>query len=198
MTHGHTPETLIAFENRVAAAFEAKQIRAPIHLCSDGQAGPLLDIFRTVRPDDWVFSTWRSHWHCLLKGVPEEEVFAAILDGRSMFLCFKEQRIVSSAIVGGILPIALGVAMGIKRAGGRERVHVFIGDMTARTGLYHEFYQYARGHSLPVRAVIEDNEVSTNANTGDTWGRSVLSLPVTRYAYQRNRPHTGTGKHVTF
>lgn len=194
----HTRDTLIAFEHKIAAAFEAKEIRGPIHLCSDGQAEPLIEAFRSVRPDDWVFGTWRNHFHCLLKGVPEDELYAAILAGRSMFFCSARHRIVCSAIVGGILPVALGVAMGIKLAAGRERVHVFIGDMCARTGLYHEFYQYARGHSLPVRIVIEDNGVSTNADTEETWGLSVNPPPVTRYEYTRNRPHTGTGRHVTF
>lgn len=198
MTHGHTIESLVLFEQRVAAAFEAKQVRGPIHLCSGTQAEPLLKIFESVRPADWVFSTWRSHWHCLLKGVPEDEVFDAILAGRSMFLCFREHRVLCSAIVGGALPIALGVAAGVRRRGGPELVHVFVGDMAERTGLYHEFAEYAAGHDLPVRVVVEDNGLSTNAVTEDTWGRSMLPPPVTRYSYTRNRPHTGTGTNVIF
>lgn len=199
MTHGHTAASLIAFELRVAAAFEAGQIRAPIHLCSDGQAEPLLEIFEDIAPADWVLSTWRSHWHCLLKGVPEDEVFAAILAGRSMYLSFREQRVFCSAIVGGILPIAVGIGMGIKRAGGSERVHVFVGDMTARTGLFYESAEYARRNNLPVRFVIEDNKLSTNARTLDIWGTEWATEPQIRgYQYTRNRPHTGTGRRVTF
>jgi TPP-dependent pyruvate/acetoin dehydrogenase alpha subunit len=133
LNHGHTVESLIAFEAKVAAAFEAKQIRGPIHLCSDGQAEPLLGVFKDVRPDDWIFCTWRNHWHCLLKGMPEDELFDAICAGRSMFVCDKERRVVSSAIVGGILPIAMGVAMGIKRAGGSERGFTSSGSMPLAT-----------------------------------------------------------------
>jgi len=201
MTHGHTIESLILFEQRVADAFEAKQVKGPIHLCSGTQAEPLLKIFEEIGPEDWVFSTWRSHWHCLLKGVPEDEVFAAILAGRSMYLNFAKQRVVCSAIVGGILPIALGVSMGLREWEGERlpRVHVFIGDMTERTGLYHEFAQYAAGHSLPVRVHVEDNGLSTNAVTEQTWGRDSGQWPrVDRYTYRRTRPHTGTGRHVTF
>jgi TPP-dependent pyruvate/acetoin dehydrogenase alpha subunit len=198
VTHGHTKESLIAFEERVAAAFERKEIRGPIHLCSDEQAEPLIGLFHTVNESDWVFGTWRNHWLALLKGVPEDELFETIRAGRSMFVCDAARRIVCSAIVGGILPLALGVALGIQRRGTGERVHVFCGDMAARTGLYHEFIQYARGHALPVRVVIEDNGLSTNADTGDTWGRANQPPPVVRYTYRRNRPHTGTGRHVTF
>jgi TPP-dependent pyruvate/acetoin dehydrogenase alpha subunit len=198
MTHGHTRESLVAFEDRVAAAFERKEIRGPIHLCSDEQANPLLDLFRDVGPNDWVLSTWRSHWHCLLKGVPEEDVYAACLDGRSMFLNFAGHRVICSAIVGWILPIAVGLGMAIKRQGGFERVHCFLGDMAGRTGLYHESVQYATGHGLPVRFIVEDNGCSTNANTDETWGRAPAPRNVERYRYTRNRPHTGTGRHVTF
>lgn len=211
MTHGHmwTKDRLVEFEDRVAAAFEAKQVRGPIHLCSDGQAGPLLNYFATgnvsgrgdrpVKPEDWKLGTWRGHWVALLSGVPEDEVFDAICAGRSMFLNFAEQRVLCSAIVGGIVPIVVGLAMGIKRNGERSRVHCFVGDMTARTGLFFEAAEYARRHDLPVRWVIEDNGLSTNANTFDVWGSEWATEPqIQGYKYERNRPHTGTGKHVTF
>lgn len=182
----------------MAAAFEAKQVKGPIHLCSDEQAEPLIEIFKDIRPEDWIFCTWRNHFHALLKGVPEEELFAAICAGRSMYFSSKEYRVVSSAIVGGIFPLALGVGMGIKRAGGSERVWVFCGDMAARGGLFHEFAQYATGHGLNIRVATEDNGYSTNANTEETWGGPQFQYTTIRYSYRRNRPHTGTGKFVTF
>ena len=111
----HTPESLAAFTERVRLAFLAKKIRAPIHLNSSSQAEPLIEIFKNINPQDHVFSTWRSAWHLLLKGMPEDELFQEILAGRSMFLSSKKYRFMSSAIVGGMLPIALGVAAGIKR-----------------------------------------------------------------------------------
>lgn len=166
----HTPALLVAFTDRVKAAFIDKRIHAPVHLNSETQAEPLIEIFKSIRPQDWVFSTWRSTYHCLLKGVPEEEVFQAILEGRSMYLMFKEYNFFSSAIVGGILPIALGVAAGIKRNGGDELVWVFCGDMCATTGLFHEFHQYSKGFNLNIKIVVENNGFSTNAPTKTTWG----------------------------
>lgn len=152
-----------------------------------------------MQPGDWCLGTWRGHWVALLKGVPEDEVFAACLAGRSMFLNFAAHRVLCSAIVGGTVSIAVGLAMGIKRAGGPERVHCFIGDMCARSGQFYEAAEYARRNNLPVRWVIEDNELSTNANTCDVWGTECTrELQIQGYAYTRNRPHTGTGRHVTF
>lgn len=193
-----TVERLVAFENRVAAAFEAKQIRSPVHLCSDSQAAHLIRIFQDVEPQHWICCTWRNHFHCLLKGVPEEELFQAILDGRSMTYCSKEHRIICSSIVGGVLPIAAGLAMGIKRRqepGGR--VWCFVGDMTSYTGIYKEFHEYCRSQSLPVKIVIEDNDYSTDTPTEEAWGRGKY-LPLERYHYNRTRPHVGTGTYISF
>src|SRR5581483_8925291 len=123
-----TKKELIAFEEDIAQSFKEKKIRAPIHLYS-GNEEEMIKVFHNVRPPDWVFCSWRSHYQCLLKGVPKEEVKEAILAGKSISLCFPEHRIFSSAIVTGILPIAVGTALAIKRSGGHNKVHCFIGDM---------------------------------------------------------------------
>ena len=110
-----TVDRLITFERRVAAAYDAGLIRAPVHL-SGGNERQLAEYFATYyRPGDWVFGTWRSHYHALLAGVPEEELMEAILAGKSIALCFPEHRFLTSAIVGGHLSIAVGVAMAIAR-----------------------------------------------------------------------------------
>ena len=100
-----TAQDLIAFETEIAETFNAGKIRAPIHLYY-GNEEKMIELFRDVKPEDWVFCSWRSHYQCLLKGVPREEVKAEILAGHSISLCFPKQRVVSSAIVGGIIPIA--------------------------------------------------------------------------------------------
>ena len=193
-------DALIAFEVRVKEAFLAGQIHAPVHL-SGGNEEQLLNIFENIREQDWVFSTWRNHYHALLKGVPPEELFQAILDGRSMYFSSKEHKFVSSSIVGGTLPIACGVAMGIKRLGLDERVWVFIGDMTARTGICHEVREYARGHELPLSFVEEDNGLSTNTPTKEVWGEEkfrFFSPGYHYYRYERVYPHVGVGQFVSF
>ena len=187
----------MAFEARVADAFLAKRIHAPIHL-SGGNESQLIEIFRSIRPQDWVFSTHRSHYHALLKGIPEDDMFQMILDGRSMFICSREHRFLSSAIVGGALPIALGVALAIKRHGDDARCWCFVGDMAARTGIYHESRQFCIGHNLPVKIVIEDDGFSTDTPTAAAWGLDYESLPPTKYRYDRRWPHVGCGSHVQF
>lgn len=184
---------LIDFEQEVAEAFEAKKIHAPIHLCSDSQAEPLIKIFRDIKPTDWVLSTWRSHWHALLHGIPREVVMAEILAGHSMSLHFPEYRFMTSAIMGGMLPIACGLA-----AAG-ERVHCFIGDMCESTGAFADAWKYVDGHELPALFYIEDNELSTNTPTSIPWGLKEGYLrPIRSYVYKRTQHHSGSGTFVSF
>ena len=60
-----------------------------------------------------------------------------------MSLNFKRYKFISSSIVAGGIPIALGIAMAIKKEN-ENKVHVFIGDMTYETGVFHECYKYSK------------------------------------------------------
>jgi len=198
-----TPEELIAFEEDIAAEFNAAKIKAPVHLYS-GNEQEMIGIFQRVRPEDWVLCSWRSHYQCLLKGVPPEEVKAEIMAGHSITLNFPEQRVLSSAIVTGVLPIAVGLGMGIARDGGSERVWCFLGDMTSETGSAHECIKYVRNHRLPVHFVIEDNGKSVCTDTRETWAADRLTYEgvndpyVTFYQYETKYPHAGAGQRVQF
>jgi pyruvate dehydrogenase E1 component alpha subunit len=198
-----TPDDLIAFEKRVADAFNDAKIRAPVHL-SGGNEVDLIELFDAadIGDDDWVLTTWRSHYHCLLKGVHPERLFADIVAGRSITLCYPDKKILSSAIVGGILPIGLGLAWSIKRAG-TGRVFVFVGDMAARTGVFDECLRYAAGHDLPIQFTVEDNQLSVVSPTEKVWGEEYTE-PLRRYErvdaydYKLGWPHAGAGKRVNF
>ena len=189
-----TAADLIEFEREVADLFEASQIRGPIHL-SGGNEQQLIDVFKEIPRDAWIFSTWRSHYHALLHGVPRERLMADILAGKSMFLHYPEHHFFMSSIVGGILPIACGVA-----AAGAP-TWCFIGDMTASIGAFADAEKYANGHDLPITFVIENNGLSTNTLTVETWGqgwgRGLNGLTVS-YTYERTYPHVGSGVYVAF
>lgn len=198
-----TAAELIAFEDEIAQAFNAGRIRAPVHL-SSGNEEPLIAIFARIRPQDWIFCSWRSHYHCLLKGVSKEELRRAILSGRSIALCFPAYRIFSSAIAGGGMPIAVGAALSIQRRGEDARVYCFIGEMTAEMGLAHECVKYSRNHRLPIHFVVEDNGLSVVTDTREVWNQPHLSYEgvndefVTYYRYRSRYPHAGAGVRVEF
>ena len=192
-------EELIKFEDDIISHWENGEIRGPIHL-SNGNEEQLIKIFQKVGIDDWVFSTWRSHYHALLHGVDPNILKGKILDGKSITIVEKSSKFYSSAIVTGTLPIALGVAKSIKYNGGDDKVWVFLGDMAFETGIFYEVHKYARNYDLPLYFVVEDNGVSTNTPTLDTWNGIQRELPedVIYYQYKSKYPHYGTGKWVVF
>lgn len=199
----HTPETLTDFENKVASTFNQAKIRAPIHL-HGGNEAQLIEIFSSINHCDWVFSSWRSHYHCLLKGVPEERLFSDIVDGKSITLLYPEYKIYTSAIVGGIIPIALGVALALKRRRqtSPDHVYLFMGEMTSLTGAANEAHRYALNHDLPITFVIEDNAKSVCTDTLAAWNADSLYLvnspKVIYYKYDLPWPHAGAGTRVQF
>ena len=198
-----TVEELIAFEENIANEFNNARIRAPVHLYH-GNEQQMIEVFKAVTPKDWVLCSWRNHYQCLLKGVPPEEVKAEIMAGRSISLNFPEYRIVSSAIVTGVIPIAIGIALGIKQAAGDEKVWCFMGDMTSETGVAHECIKYSRNHELPIHFIVEDNGKSVCTDTRDARNQRVLTYEsgddpyITYYKYETKYPHAGAGTRVQF
>lgn len=197
-----TKEELIAFEKDIEQEYLAGHIHSQVHF-SGGNEDRLIKIFNDVRPKDWVFSTHRSHYHALLKGINPHWLKAEILAGRSMHIFNKEHRFVTSAIVNGITPQAVGVAMAIKRNGGTESVWCFIGDMAGSVGVFYECLHYAQTKRLPITFVIEDNGFSTNTPTREVWAPAPynedhLDCGVRIYSYERTYPHIGVGKWVEF
>ena len=192
-------QDLIDFEDDIISHWENGEIRGPIHL-SNGNEKQLIKIFSKVGIDDYVFSTWRSHYHALLHGVEPSVLKQKILDGKSITIVDKDSKFYSSAIVTGTLPIALGVAKSIKYNGGDEKVWVFLGDMAFESGIFYEVHKYARNYDLPLYFIVEDNGVSTNTPTLDTWGGIQREIPedVIYYKYKSKYPHYGTGKWVVF
>ncbi len=198
-----TPEELVNFEKGIAQEFNAGKIRAPIHL-SGGNEQQLIDIFKDFKKGDWVFSSWRNHFHALLAGIPPEEAKRQIMAGRSMTVCSPDHNFFSSAIVGGCIPIALGVAWQLHREGKPNRVYLFLGDMAAMSGMAYECANYARWHGLNLYIVVESNGKSVCTDTKAAWGVSYENSPAAHivanndYHYELPWPHAGSGVRIQF
>ena len=201
---------LIDFETEVKEIYESGKIKAPVHL-SGGNEEQLIKIFEDVNKDDWVFSSWRNHYHALLHGIPRDTLMDLIVRGKSMSVYSKEPKFYSSAIVGGIVPIALGTAKALKMKqddtlnknyyrDNKRRAWCFIGDMAFETGIFYEAHKYATNFDLPLTFVVEDNNMSTNTPTDETWNYKKRDIPygVIYYQYERGFPHHGTGNWVLF
>lgn len=213
------PKSLRDFEQSVQEIYESGVIKGPVHL-RDNNESDLCEIFKHVKAEDFVFSTWASHLHALLKGVPPEDVRKKILEGKSITLHFPDHNFYSSAIVGGICPIAVGCAWACKRTEGSDfppfnttrRVYCCIGDMSFLTGIASESIRYSLHHDLPITWVIEDNGVSVGTDTKETWGadterwvkvyedmaKDCKNFAIAYYKFQMTYPHSGTGVFVEF
>jgi len=141
-----TKEDLQNFEKEIADIFATGVIRAPVHLRA-GREERLIKIFKdhAIGPDDYVFGHWDSHELALLKGVPREEVKQAVLDGKSISLCFPEYKVFCSGIVGSLMGTATGVAWALKRQGKKGKSYIFCGDMSSETGIFHEAVKIVSG-----------------------------------------------------
>ena len=194
-----TEKDLITFEEDVKEYYEDAKITAPVHL-SKGNEKEVLEIFQYVHPDDWVFSSWRNHFHALLHGLDRDVLMEDIIDGRSMSTNSIKPKFYSSSIVAGIIPIAVGAANALKMKKSERGVWCFIGDMTFETGIFYESYKYVKNFNLPLQFVVEDNNLSTNTPTDETWGGIKRDVPddVIYYSYERGYPHHGTGNWVLF
>ena len=206
-------QELLSFENEIADLFNKGKIKAPIHLYY-GNENKLIKIFKKINRDDWVFCSWRSHYQCLLKGVPPEYLKEQILAGKSMVMNLPEYKIHCSSIVGGIPSIATGIAAANKMQGKPDWTWCWLGDMSAETGAFAEAYKYAVAQELPITFVIEDNELSVETPTAVVWGnrpkwylhRAQLDTNgfwtapnLVYYKYKNNKyPHAGAGIRVQF
>lgn len=201
-----TSQDLIAFETRIRDHFAAGALPCLIHL-SGGNETQLLDIFARIRPQDWVFSTHRNHYHALLKGIPADHLESEILAGRSMFIYSREHNFLTSSILAGTCCIAAGVAWDIKQQSfihdERPHVYCFLGDGAEEQGHYYEAALFAEANHLPITFIVEDNDRQVDADRA-TRARGPLAARkvreplnhfacVYRYHYTPTYPHGGAG-----
>jgi len=208
-----TVDDLINFEKEIADIYESGIIKAPVHLRNNNEK-QLISIFQTnnINKEDYVFSTWASHFHALLKGIPRQEIKEKILAGKSITLHFPNHNFYSSAIVSGTCPIAVGTAWNLKKSRSNNRVYCFIGDMSFLTGITSESIKYSLNHDLPITWIIEDNNKSVGTDTEETWKGSTEkwyqiykdisveceNFKIIYYNYETTYPHSGTGVFVEF
>lgn len=199
-------EDLANFEKEIAGIFATGVIRAPVHLRA-GREEALIRIFQenSIGPEDYVFGHWDSHELALLKGVPREEVKQAIIDGKSISLCFPEYKVFCTGIVGSLMGTATGAAWALKNQGKKGRAFIFCGDMTAETGIFHEAVKYAVNFDLPATFIVGDNGLSVMTNTREVWGCPEPWFKGTKYdkkiiyfKYTNTYPHSGLGWKIKF
>jgi acetoin:2,6-dichlorophenolindophenol oxidoreductase subunit alpha len=146
--------------------FLAGLVKGTTHLAA-GHEAIAVGASASLRPDDYVFATYRGHHHAIARGATPEECLAELMSkatgvckakGGSMHLTKASAGMLGSyAIVGAHLPLAAGAAWSAKLRGSGQVAVAFFGDGATNIGAFHEALNIAAVWSLPALFICENN-----------------------------------------
>jgi pyruvate dehydrogenase E1 component alpha subunit len=155
-----------SFEEKCAELYGAEKIRGFLHLYI-GEEANAVGVMQALTPDDAVVATYREHGHALARGLPAKEVMAEMYGkasgssrgrGGSMHIFDAKSRFYGgNAIVGGELPLAVGLALADKMQTRNRVTCCIFGEGAAAEGEFHESLNLAMLWKLPVLFVCENN-----------------------------------------
>jgi len=154
------------FEERCVELYSPQQIRGFLHLYN-GEEAVATGLMAALTSRDAVVSTYREHGHALARGISAASVMAEMYGrvtgcsrgrGGSMHLFDAATRFYGgNAIVGGGLPLAVGLALADRMAGRPVVTACFFGDGAVAEGEFHECLNLAALWQLPVLFCCENN-----------------------------------------
>ncbi len=154
------------FEERTAEMYAMQKIGGFCHLYI-GQEAVAVGAIGALRPDDYIFCSYREHVHALVKGSEPRRVMAELFGratgvsrgkGGSMHLFDVDKGLLGGhAIVGGHIPLATGVGFAIKYEERSQVVLCFFGEAAVNIGAFHESLNMAALWKLPVVYICENN-----------------------------------------
>ena len=154
------------FEEKCAEQYSLGKIRGFLHLYI-GEEAVAVGAMAALSPEDNVVSTYREHGHALARGTPADAVMAEMFGrangcsrgrGGSMHLFDVSRRFYGGhAIVGGGLPVAVGLALADSLSKRRAVTVCFFGDGAMAEGVFHESANLAALWKLPVLFICENN-----------------------------------------
>ena len=154
------------FEERCAEQYMLGKIRGFLHLYI-GEEAIAVGSISALEPRDYIITHYRDHGHALARGMDSNGIMAELFGkatgcskgkGGSMHLFDAEKHFMGGhAIVGGQLPLAVGLALGSKYKGEGGAVIVYLGDGAVNEGEFHESLNLASLWELPVIFFVENN-----------------------------------------
>ena len=173
-------ERVRAFEHRLQE--HMNEVMCPVHLCL-GHEGIAAELHALLRPEDWLFSYHRNHGHYFAKGGSEEKLWDEIMGlptglnggfAGSQSIIDPSINFHSSAIVGGLVGVATGVAYALKMVchptpqndgfdDDNPIVVSIVGDAGTEAGVFWESLNWAALHKLPIAYICENNGMSVDS-----------------------------------
>lgn len=153
-------------EEAIGTKYSEWKMRCPVHL-SIGQEGVAATVGFLLHRDDYAVSGHRAHAHYLGKGGSLKRMIAEIYGkktgcsagkGGSMHLIDQSVGFMgSTAIVGGTIPIGVGLAYAIRLKKTQQISCIFLGDGAIEEGVFYEAANFAVLKNLPVLFICENN-----------------------------------------
>ena len=154
------------FEEKCAELYSTEKIRGFLHLYI-GEEAVAVGVMQALAPDDAIVATYREHGHALARGIPARAIMAEMFGrvegcsrgrGGSMHIFDTALRFYGgNAIVGGGLPLAVGLALADRMRGLSRVTACFFGEGAVAEGEFHESMNLAALWRLPVLFCCENN-----------------------------------------
>ena len=178
------------FEERCVELYSQTKIRGFMHLYI-GEEAVAVGAMQALGPSDAVVATYREHGHALVRGVSTGSIMAEMYGkvegcsrgrGGSMHLFDAATRFYGgNAIVGGGLPLAVGLALANKLQGQQRVTACFFGDGAVAEGEFHECMNLAALWSLPVLFCCENNLYAMGTRIDRYESETDLALKAANY-----------------
>ena len=174
-------------EETIAERYNEQKMRCPTHLCT-GQEAVAAAAGTVLRKDDFAVSSHRAHGHYLGKDGSLKRMIAEIYGketgcsrgkGGSMHLIDQEVGFMgSTAIVGGTIPVGVGLGLSIQLKKTDQVSCVFLGDGSVEEGVFYESVNFAVVKKLPVVFICENNfySVYSPLSVRQPEGRSISKM----------------------
>jgi TPP-dependent pyruvate/acetoin dehydrogenase alpha subunit len=156
-----------AFEEQAEKSYMDGKIHGTMHL-SIGQEASAVGSISALNPDDYILGHHRGHGLCIAKGADLNRMMAEFYGkeagycrgrGGSMHIAdLAGGNLGANGVVGGGLPMAFGVGLGLKRLKKGRVLLCFFGDGAASTGAFHETMILSVLNQVPVVYVCENNQ----------------------------------------
>jgi len=165
------------FEEKAVQLYKTGKIWGYLHPCIGQEAVPV-GTCQAIGIQDYVISNHRGHGHCIARGADIKKMMAELFGkstgyckgrGGSMHIVDMELKILGgNGIVGGGIPISVGVGLSCKMEGKGNVVVCFFGDGAANNGVFHESLNMAAIFKLPVIYICENNMYAISMRSTDS------------------------------
>ena len=167
-------------EEEIAKEYKHQQMRCPVHL-SIGQEAIPVGMSSVLTKKDYIVSTHRCHAHYLAKGGSLDALLGELYGketgtckgvGGSMHMYDdKVNHLGSVPIVGGSIPVGVGIGYAIKLNKSKNVSVIYFGDAATEEGVFFESLHFAALKKLPIIFVCEDNEYSVYTSKYERHGK---------------------------